>query len=68
MTEETTINKIITDTKLLAKIEYQTVRALLNTDIVFTDDKGNQYEYNGICLSNGKLKISINPIFNIRIN
>lgn len=65
---ETTLRIINDDVVLLASIEHtSTVTAIFESSIVFVDDNGNQYEYDGVCLNEGKLKVSIKPIFNTRI-
>ena len=56
---ETTMNSIISDVRDIAEIEYQALKTIMNASIVFVDSNGNQYEYDGVCISEGKLKIAI---------
>jgi hypothetical protein len=61
MNRDTTMNTIISDVRDIASIEYQALQTIMNAQIVFVDDNGNQYEYDGVCISEGKLKLSIKP-------
>lgn len=53
------LNAINDDVKTLSEIEYTHAHAAFCTEIIFVDDNGNQYEYDGVCISEDKLKVSI---------
>jgi hypothetical protein len=57
----TTLDTITADLKNLAFIEYVSDECVLSSEIVFVDQNGNSFEYDGICISEGKVKISIRP-------
>jgi hypothetical protein len=60
--EHTTMNTIISDVQTVSQLEYQSFFELLkDAAIVFVDDNGNQYEYDGVSISEGKIKLSIKP-------
>lgn len=57
--EKDSLNTITKDIYELAQIECSHANALTHAEIVFVDSNGNQYEYDGVCISEGKLKIAI---------
>lgn len=54
-----TLSAICDDVRTLSDIEHTGDHALFTSEIVFVDSIGNQYEYDGVCISGGKLKIAI---------
>ena len=58
---QTTLNTITADVKNLASIEYVNDDAAMNSSVRFVDQNGNEYEFDGVCFSEG-LKISITKV------
>lgn len=61
------LHAICNDARTISDIEHTGDHAIFTSEIVFVDDNGNQYEYDGVCISEGKLKVRIKPIYNIRL-
>lgn len=57
--KKTSLRSINDDVSDLSQIECVSHFSLAHTEIIFVDDNGNQYEYDGVCIHEGKLKISI---------
>ena len=58
---ESSLSTICDDTRLISDMEHTGDHAVFTAEIVFVDDNGNQYEYDGVSISDGKLKVSIKP-------
>lgn len=53
------LDAITKDIYTLAEIECSHANALTHAEIIFVDGYGNRYEYDGVCISEGKLKVAI---------